>query len=214
MGLGNSKQNIKYLRLKEGKFYVGKDTETPYGELEGLITGMRYKDEEYEGDKKRKLILTIYAEDEDQTYQLGLNVETRNYSSLVSFLRNADLTKPLTLHPKYETSNKDGKDVKTFSILVSQNGQYCKGYFTKDNANGLPKWKTVKVGNKKITDKSDYLEYLEEFVTRNYIPVVNKGIKGTVLTSQGVGKSPVEEPVVVDSATDETEDVDKLPWDE
>lgn len=204
MALRNPNTNLQFLRLREGKFYIGKDTETPYGELYGLITGMRYKDEEYEGAPLRKLILTIV--DGDETYQLGLNVESQNYSSLVSFLRNVDLTKPITLHPKIEAGNKDGRDFKRHSILVSQNGTYSKGFFTKDKPNGLPAWKTVKVGKKTVVDKTDYLQFLEEFVTRNYIPVVTKG--GTTVSA------PVDERV--DTSKDEMENGNEetLPWDE
>lgn len=208
MGLRNSDKNINYLRIKEGKFYIGKDTETPYEELEGLITGMRYKDEEYEGTPLRKFILTLT--DDGVNYQLGLNVESQNYSSLVSFLRNADLTQPVTLHPKIETQNKDGKEFKRYSILVSQDGTYSKGYFTKATPNGLPAWKTVKVGKKTVTDKSEYIQFLEEFVTRNYIPVVNKGAKQDVAVKS---KTDVPDAEAFETADTGVED-GKLPWDD
>lgn len=201
MGLKNNTQTIKYLRIKEGKFYLGKDTESPFGELEGTITGLRYKNEEFDGAPLRKLIITV--NDGTDTYQVGLNVESQNYNTFVSFLRNADLTKPVTLHPKLEAGNKDGKDFKKHSILVSQDGTYLKGYFTKATPNGLPEWKSVKVGNKKVTDKSEFLEFLEQFVTRNYIPVVTKGaVYNSVVEKTGT---------LVEAETETTDDL--LPWD-
>jgi hypothetical protein len=100
MGLKNRDTNKKYLKLKEGKFYIGKDTETPYEELEGTIVGMRYKDEEYEGNPIRKLAIVI--NDGEDNYELGIDVERSNYTTLVSFLKNVDVTRKLTLHPKVE----------------------------------------------------------------------------------------------------------------
>lgn len=195
MGLKNRDSNIKYIRLKEGKFYVGKELDTPYEELEGVITNMFYRNEKFEGQELRKLIILI--KDGDDTYQIGINVESQNYSSLVSFLKGADITQKLTLHPKLEVKNVEGKEIKRYSILVSQDGTYMKGYFTKDSRHDLPEWKIIKVGNKKVTDKTDYLEYLEKFVTNNYI----SKIKDTPTITD---EEPDEEPV---AATTES-----LPW--
>lgn len=169
MALKNRETNKKYLRLKDGKFYINKE-ETPYEELEGLITNMRYKDEEFEGTPIRKLAIII-SDDEDN-YELGINVENSYYSTLISFLKNVDITQPLTLHPKTETINRDGKEITKRSILVSQNGKFAKGYFTKDG-NQTPAWNVVKVGSKKVTDKTEYLEFLEDFVKENFIDVIN-----------------------------------------
>lgn len=162
MGLKNRENNVQYVRAKNGKFYLGKDLDTGYDELEGVITSMSYKNEEYKGQPLRKLIVVL--SDGDDNYQLGINVETSKYSSLVSFLKNVDVSRRLTLHPKMDVQTKDGEEVTRESILVSQDGKYAKSYFNKDNTHGLPKWDVVVVGKKKVTDKSAYLEFLEKFV--------------------------------------------------
>ncbi len=162
MALGNRNANLNYVKLKDGKFFLGKDTETPYSELEGSVTKAYYRDEEFEGAPIRKFIMVL--SDDSGDYQLSLNVESSSYGGLISFLKNVDVTKPLTLHPKMEISNKDGKEITKRTILVSQDGKFAKSYFTKDNPHGLPAWNVVKVGNKKVTDKTEYLEFLEAFV--------------------------------------------------
>ena len=204
MALKNRETNLTYLRLKDGKFYEGKNEQPSGEELEGTIVKMYYKDEEYEGTPLRKLIIVM--QDGSEKYQLGLNVESRNYSSLVSFLKNADLTKPLTLHPKSE-KRKDGEEGTSNSILVSQNGKFMKGYFTKDNPGGAPQWKQVRVGKKLVTDKSEYLEFLENFVTENYISVID-GNSGTPITKKDVV---IKEDVTDDEPVAVTE---KLPWED
>lgn len=162
MALKQRDEGKKYLRIKDGKIYLGKDLETPFDEIEGKITKLYFKDEEYEGSPQRKLIVVL--DDEDGSYQLGVNVESSSYTSLVGFLANVDLNKPLTLHPRIENSNKDGKDITKRSILVSQDGKFAKSYFTKDDSHGLPRWEVVTVGRKKVVDKAAYLDFLEEFV--------------------------------------------------
>lgn len=167
MALKQRDDSLKYIRIKGGKIYVGKDLETAYDELEGSIKKLYYKDEEYEGKPQRKLIMQIT--DGEETYQLGINVESGNYSSLIGFLPNVDVSKPITLHPRSEVTSKDGKEVTRNSILVSQGGSFAKGYFTKDHNHGLPQWEVAIVGKKKITDKSGYLDFLEDFVNKNIV---------------------------------------------
>ena len=194
MALRNRENNVQYLRIKDGKFFLGKDLETPYEELEGLITSMYYKDETYEDKPQRKLILVI--KDGEENYQLGLNVESSSYSSFVSFLKNVDVTKKLTLHPKIDVKRDGDKEVVRRSLLISQDGKFAKGYFTKDDNHGLPKWETVIVGKKKVTDKSEYLDFLENFVTENFI---NK-IQG-------------KEVIIQEEVEDDAEVSSSLPWD-
>lgn len=196
MALKQRDESKKYIRIKDGKLYVGKDLETPYDEIEGTITNLYYKNEEYEGTPQRKLIIVL--NDNEGSYQLGVNVESSSYSSLIGFLPNIEITKPITLHPRAETITKDGKEVTRRSILVSQEGKFAKAYFTKDHPHGLPKWEVVQVGKKKVTDKTEYLEFLENFVQKNLISKIN-----------------VEQPVAADvDDEDEVEDLDdgKAPW--
>lgn len=195
MALKQRDDSLKYIRIKAGKIYVGKDLETPYDEIEGTIQKMYYKDEEYEGTPQRKLIMRL--SDGKETYQLGINCESSSYSSLMGFLPNVDIAKTLTLHPRSETINREGNDITRNSILVSQEGKFAKSYFTKDDNHGMPRWEVVVVGKKKVTDKSAFLEFLENFVNKEIIPKLS------------VENTP---PVVVKEEEPTVEGTDKLPW--
>lgn len=199
MALRNRDTSKQYLKIKDGKFYIGKE-DTPYEELEGTITNMRYKDETYENTPLRKLVLNI--QDGEDNYELGINVENQNYASLISFLKNVDVTRTLTLHPKMDVAMRDGKEVKRNSILVSQDGKYAKGYFSKDGAQ-TPAWNVVTVGKKKVTDKTEYLAFLETFVTENFIDVINGGEAVSYNKKTPVAVKDEEEiPVTADSPFD------------
>lgn len=205
MALKNADHNLKYIRVREGKFFIGKDKDTPFDELEGLITGLRYKDEEYDGSPQRKLIITL--KDGDETFQIGLNTDSQNYSTFVSFLKNVDINEKITLHPKLEKgTNKDGKEFTKNSLLISQDGTFAKGYFVKDNMHGAPQWKQVKVGKKNVTDKSEYLAFLEDFVENNYIAKL-KG-QGNKVVSNDDEDTEQSEPATTAA------DKEKLPWED
>lgn len=198
--LKNRQEGRKYLRIKDGKLYVGKDLETPYDEIEGTITNFFYKNEEYNGAQLRKL--QIVLSDEEDNFQLSVNTESNSYSALVSFLANVDITRPVSLHPMEEVTTKDGTEVKKRTILVSQDGRFAKSYFTKEDTHGLPKWEVVTVGKKKVTDKSAYLEFLEEFVTTKLLPQVNSNVTKTK-TAITTEAEEVDEEIADDSL---------LPW--
>jgi hypothetical protein len=202
MALNNTNTNTKFVKLKDGKFYLGKDLETPYSELEGTITKAYYKDEEYEGSPLRKFIIVL--SDDTGNYQLSLNVESSSYGNLISFLKNVDVNEVLTLHPKMETSNKDGKEFTKRSILVSQNGKFAKSYFTKENTHGLPVWNIVKIGNKKVIDKTDYLAFLEEFSMNDLFKNLGNIKKYVAPSKVAANKNDEEETAEL---------VSNLPWD-
>lgn len=183
MGLKDRQSNVVYLRIKEhtytedGRektkygFATGKD-DMPYAELEGKITSLSFKNEDYEGNPIRKLIVVI--NDGEDNYQFGLNVESSSYSSFVSFIANVEeLSNTITIHPRLDKAVRDGKEISRRSILVSQNGNFAKSYFTKEDPKGLPEWKIVKVSGKNMADKTEYLEFLENFVNKELVPRIS-----------------------------------------
>lgn len=173
MGLQNRNNTTVYVRLKEqtysedGKqktkygFIVNKD-DIPYSELEGTVKSVYYRNEEYEGQKIRKFVVIL---EDDELYNFSVNVETSVYPNLVGFLSNIDVNRPITMIPMSETVQKDGKEYSKRAVLISQDGQYMKSYFNENNP--LPKWNMVKINNKMIADKTDFLNALEEHVTNN-----------------------------------------------
>ena len=206
MGLKNRNKNINYLKIKDGKFYVGKDEESPYDEFEGQITGIRFKDEEFKGNEFRKIILSM--SDETDNYELGINTNNSAYGNLISFLANVDLSRKITLHPKFEmVKNKVGEDTPRRSILVSQDGKFAKAYFTKDDKHGLPEWKTVTVGKVKVTDKDEYLAFLENFVNEKFIPQLGEAPeKQAIVTEEDESDNSVSETATGRSAWDDEQD--------
>lgn len=165
MGLKQNSSNVTYVRFKEGKFFRSQDKEATFGEIEGEIIGLSLADDEFEGRTFRKLIIKMT--DGEENFILNLNFDSSYCSNLISFLKNADLSKSLSL----VGSHKEGEDGKAqTAIFVKQGGEFMKKFYTKDHPNGLPKMKEVIVNKKKVWDKSEFQEFLENVVLNELAP--------------------------------------------
>ncbi len=165
MGL-NKRQSANYLRIKEGKLYLGTDKECkdPYDEITGTIKGFSFKEDEFEGQKIRKLVVKI--ESDGENYLLSFPFDSSYTTTLVSFLKNADLSRTVTLVPSLK---KEGDKTRR-ALLVSQDGTFMKHFYTKDNPNGLPQMKQKRNGK---WDKDDMMDFIEDVITKEFMPAVN-----------------------------------------
>lgn len=167
MGLQNRNTNLKYVRIADGKFYLSSDKEKtqPYDELAGVIVDMGTRVDEFEGKKVKKMFINL--KDAEDTYAVAFPLESSYTSTVVSFLKNADLTQPLVLIPVMKTE-KDGKEKR--SLLVNQNNKFVKSYFTKEHPNGLPRFKEVMLNGEKKFDKTEYLQFIQDVINNEFKP--------------------------------------------
>lgn len=181
MGLhtSNSAKTI-YLQIREnelkteagGSYKVVGFTEgeglPTYQKLTGTITGMYYRDDEFNGKKLRKLVTIV---EDDRRYSFSISVKSPMYYSYINFLSNADVSRELTLNVvENEIKNSDAK---RRTILVEQDGTFSKAYFTKEDRKGLPEWELKKINGENVYDRTKYLEYLEHHVLNNIVPLLS-----------------------------------------
>lgn len=217
MALKVKEKGVTYVDLKEHTYADGKRTygfvlsserkspnPTIYEKIDGVITGIYYKDENYEGNEYRKCYITI--SDDEGSYRFGVNTSTKNYESIISFLANTNINEKLELVPVMNKVDKEGSDIMSKSILVSQNGKYMKSYFH-EHKKDVPQWTIVQVGKKKVVDKTEYLDYIEDFVNKSLIPKIksNAVVSDTIQPTQHI-----EDQIEDDDDVTTTSD---LPWD-
>ncbi len=182
MGL-QKKTTGKFVRIKDGKFYLGKDLENSYDELTGMLTDMSFKNDTFEGQTIRKLVLTL--NENGESYIVSFPFDSGYASSFVSFVKNADLSEPITLVPVSKTEG----DKTSRSLLVSQDGTFMKSYFTKDNKHGQPDFKkTIKKSGKVEWDKEDFLEFRESVINE-----LRTQLNGSKVAVETEGDEPVFE---------------------
>lgn len=186
MALKNNTSSSAYIRFKEGKFYRSNDKEQTFTEIEGEITGLSIQEDEYEGKPLRKLIVKMT--DGLENFIISLSWDSVYASDLVGFLKSEklDLSKTLSL---VGVSKKGEDDKPKVGILVKQNDEFMKKYYTKDNPKGLPPMKQVTVNKKKTWEKSEMMDFLEDVLLNDLAKKVSKtkpatGQSGTMVTSE------------------------------
>ena len=176
MGLGNSTTQT-YLGVADGKIVrrfqeptanskqrtnkTGKIVhEEFYDYVEGLITSIVVKDTDW------GKFWNVTLVDGNETYQLQFQYSGGNAQSFLKALPNVDLTKIVKLRPRVQI---DG-DKKRTSIMIIQNDQAIKWFWTKDNPGDLPPLRKVKIKGVEQWDDSDVMDYLENYVKSRQMP--------------------------------------------
>lgn len=197
--------NVTYLKLTKGAFFKSKDKEhaEPFTELGGRITDLYFKNEDYEGQTTRKIYTVVM--DGNEKYIFGLSFESKLSTRFLGFLKNVDLSKDVVIKAGVEkefATSKEVKNVVRTAIFIFQDGKSIKSAFTKENPNGLPKMKEIKVGNKKIWDKEEYMKFYEDLVVNDLKPKLEGQDKPT--------PEHVAEPL--QDTTEDVDDTDNLPF--
>lgn len=105
------------------------------------------------------------------TDEAGDAILSMNYSSgysnaFLKTLPNVDLNSDVIITPNLKIEG----DKKKTTVFITQHGQPTKWFYTKDNPNGLPELKSIKVKGKLTYDDSDILEFLEKMVMTEIRP--------------------------------------------
>lgn len=200
--------NAIYLTISNGKIckQVLKPTETSiervnknsktvheeyYKGWKGRITGIAVREHK---DYGKFWNVTITDEDGDAILQM--NYSSGYANAFLKTLPNVDLSADVNIVPNLKIEN----DKKKTTLFITQHGQPVKWYYTKDDPNGLPQLRKIKVKGKDTWDDTEVMEFLEKMVNETIVPKLGKPKAPT-----SAGKS--SEVVVV-----EAEEVDDLPF--
>jgi hypothetical protein len=135
--------------------------EEQYHGWSGIITDITTRQSDYGKD------WNITIEDGDTKAILQMKYSSGYASAFLKTLPNVDLSKDVQLMPKSETT--DGKTKTT--MFIKQDGKAIKWAYTKDNPNGLPSMKKIKVKGVDVWDDSDMMEHLENMVKSKFAAV-------------------------------------------
>lgn len=160
MGLSNNTGSITYLNMKGGKF-AKKNADGNiqlFDAVDGIIVGVEFKDDEYNGTKFRKLLLTL--DDNGERFLVQVRTDSGYFRGLTNAVANADVTQNVKLVASSKTGD-NGKPQTT--IFVSQHGKALKWKWSKDNPGELPALQKVKVKGQDVYDNTKQLEFFEAF---------------------------------------------------
>lgn len=141
--------------------------ETFYKALKGRITGITTKDGEY-----GKFWNVTIQDEFGTTETLQFQYSSGYANGFLRALPNVDLSSEVVIAPNMKIEN----DKKKTTIFLTQHGKAIKWFYTKENPNGIPDLKQVKVKGKITWDDSDIMEFLENMVKTEIMPVLSGGV--------------------------------------
>ena len=128
--------------------------EEKFKDLTAKLTNIATK----ENDFGKQWVLRF--EDGDETYFVNISYSSRYASSFLKALPNVDLSQPIRFMP-WSMTDKNDPAKKVTGVTLYQNGNKVLPAFTKEEPNGLPEMKQIKVKGKVTWDDSEMMEFLE-----------------------------------------------------
>ncbi len=184
MGLNNNQSAGVFLQVSRGKLVrqfpqkteksvmrVNKNGKTVHEEFYDSLTAKLMDIKVKESDFGK--FWTLVFNDGSMNYFIDLNFSGGYAISFLKALPNADVTKDMTIVPKYTEEG----DKKSSVIFINQNGKGLRHFWTKDNPGDLPPMVKIKVKGKEAWDDSDRLEYLLKYVNEVILPKVGGSIE-------------------------------------
>ena len=179
MGAIQSNSAVIYLSISDGKICrrvqsptpTSKTRETKDGRTvheehfrgwEGLITDIQVRETDYGKE------WNVTIEDDGEKAVLQFKYSSGYATSFLKALPNVNLNDRVSLIPQMVEIN--GK--KRSTLFLNQGGTAVKWYFTKDNPNGCPGMKKIKIKGVESWDDSDMMEFLEAYVNENIKPAL------------------------------------------
>ena len=187
MGLNQSQESVIFLSISNGKIVrqvkekeeksvsrvnkMGREVyELFYDSITGTIKNVTTRESEY----GKSWVVNI--ESEGKMYKLEFNYSSGYANTFLKALPNVSFGDLVTLSPKLIIDGDKKKSV----LFISQDGKGLKHFFTKDNPNGLPDLKKIKIKGKESWDDSDRMEFLEQYVQNNIIPMLKPQLQDNI----------------------------------
>ena len=182
MGAINNSTAI-YLTISDGKICRRVQSPTTSSIQRTTKDGRVVNEEHYNGWMGKITNITTRESDYGKEWNVTINdgsvtvILSFKYSSgyAASFLKalpNVNLNESVTFTPK--AIEVDGK--KRTTLFLNQNGNAVKWAYTKDNPNGCPGLKQIKVKGVNTWDDSEMMEFLESMVNNDIIPQLDGSV--------------------------------------
>jgi hypothetical protein len=137
--------------------------EESFKDLKALLVDMETRENDYGKQWQLKF------KDGEETFIIQMPYSSRYASSFLKALPNVDLAQPVRFMP-WSMQDKNDATKKVTGITLYQTGGKILPAYTKENPNGLPEMKQIKVKGKVTWDDSDMTEFLENMVKNDILP--------------------------------------------
>lgn len=206
-GFGSS-SGQKYLTVKNGILAekATKDTagavavtkedqsvvyELHHKSITGYLRNVAVRTATIGGDEKEFLSINMMVK--GQLYNVQCNLDSGYGFGFLSTIPAADIEGLLMISPSY--TEKEGK--KQSKMFLQQDAGWLKQFFTKDNPNGLPELKQVKVNGKVVWDGTDRLVFFKDMIIKlnTKLEAIWAGKVHNEIMTEGTDELPATGPV-------------------
>ena len=171
MALG-TREHSTWLKFKEGVVRWNKGGNSGVCDfVEGVVTGVRYEDHEFEWQGKkinnRQFVLDI--QDGEEKYSLADKVDSNSGLQLQNKLLNTRVGDRIRISPSKKDDVRDGKPVVvTSGVFVNIGRSGVQQKYNKENPGNMPTWNKIRVNGKDVWDKTDQLAFLEQEMLEHF----------------------------------------------
>ena len=137
--------------------------EEKFDDIEGIISDVRFKPDtsgKGYGDQ-----YTLIIKDVNDTYNINMQQDSRYATSFLKCLPNVDLKKPIRLMP-WSMQDKNNATKMITGITMWQGGDKIQPAYSKENPNGLPEMKKVKLRGKDTWDSFEMNSFLKDMALK------------------------------------------------
>jgi len=163
MGLENNTGKATFVNISEGRLFMkdaGSKERTYHDGLSGIIIGIGFKNEEYQGQQFEVAQITLI--DGDDKYILQMRTDSGYFRGFVNSLKSSDNpTNKVRISPF--SKEVDGKPQTT--CFVQQDHITLKHAHTRDNPNGMPELEKTTFKGKTLWDGSKQLKFFKDWLS-------------------------------------------------
>jgi hypothetical protein len=158
-----NKKKTHWVKIKDGKLsYWNGEKELIFDEMQGIVSDIFFKDDEYQGRTFTLALFTLFCDAEK--YILSINTDSSYFRSFCNYLRSADITKNVLIRPKI--TEDEGK--KKYSIFLQQEGKWLKAYYTKLHPGDFPQLVVHEIAGKKVYDNTLQIAFWKNWLTDTF----------------------------------------------
>lgn len=156
MGLENNAAMATFVNIKEGKLVIKKNNEVvSFDSISGVITAVKFKEDEFEGRKYEKIEITIT--DGEENFILSMRTDSGYFRGLSNSLRTGDPTVHVRIAPNYK--KEQGANPQTTCFVQQRGVGALKFYSTKADPKDLPALEKFVVKGQDVWDSTNQINY-------------------------------------------------------
>lgn len=170
MGFGNDDARATWFNPHEGRFATGpKDNKTFYTYIEGVVSGIKFFDDNYNGEESRKFTLTLI--DGGEVVKFSAKSSSGYGQQILKKLPNCDFSKPVKINLTYDEATKKS------GALLTQNGNQVFQLWTKEKPGDLPQLEKVVFKGKEQWDGTKQNAWLEDYILKHVASKIDSTAK-------------------------------------